>query len=212
MQKQKNDQLLSAEEVDELEARLNAGGLKDDDVLRLLFTVRQLMADKKAKPKAKKTPEIVLSDARLTVNGKSPVEIFTDGACSGNPGPGGWGVVMRCNGEKRELSGGERLTTNNKMEMTAAVEALKSLDKPCKVVLTTDSEYLKNGITKWIKGWKKNGWKTAAKEPVKNQELWQKLDELDQKHTIEWKWVRGHNGHPENERCDELAREAIRKL
>ena len=134
------------------------------------------------------------------------VEIWTDGACSGNPGPGGWGAVMRFNGVEKELKGGEPDTTNNRMELTAAVESLNALKRPCRIVLTTDSVYVKDGITKWISGWKQRGWKTAAKKPVKNEDLWKALDEARDRHDVEWKWVKGHAGHPENERADELAR------
>lgn len=134
------------------------------------------------------------------------VEIFTDGACSGNPGPGGWGALLRYNGKVKELSGGEALTTNNRMELTAAIEALKALRQPVRVELHTDSEYVKNGISSWIEGWKRNGWKTADRKPVKNAELWQSLDEARRRHDVRWHWVKGHAGHPENERADELAR------
>ncbi|MDZ7894930.1 MAG: ribonuclease HI [Sphingobium sp.] len=140
------------------------------------------------------------------------VEIFTDGACKGNPGPGGWGAVLRFRGKdgdkERELSGGESPTTNNRMEMMAAIEALKALKRPCHVVLTTDSNYVRDGITKWIFGWQKNGWKTADKKPVKNAELWQELLTAVRPHRVEWKWVKGHAGHPENERADRLASDA----
>jgi ribonuclease HI len=134
------------------------------------------------------------------------VEVYTDGACSGNPGPGGWGAMMRYNAKVKELSGGEAMTTNNRMELTAAIEALKALKEPCRVELHTDSEYVKNGISAWIEGWKRNGWKTADKKPVKNAELWQALDEARKRHDVHWHWVKGHAGHPENERADELAR------
>lgn len=137
------------------------------------------------------------------------IEVFTDGACTGNPGPGGWGAILRYKGHERELSGSSRWTTNNQMELTAVIEALKALKEPCHVVVYTDSQYLQKGITQWIHRWKKNGWKTAAKEPVKNRQLWQELDRLTQRHRVEWRWVRGHSGHPENERCDALARAAI---
>ena len=139
----------------------------------------------------------------------SIIEIYTDGACSGNPGPGGWGAVLRWNGHEKELSGGHPDTTNNRMEMTAVVKALEALKKPSKVELYTDSTYLKDGITKWIHGWKKRGWKTADKKAVKNQGLWQQLDELFAKHDVTIHWVKGHNGHPENERADALAVAAI---
>jgi len=134
------------------------------------------------------------------------VDIFTDGACSGNPGPGGWGVVMRWNGEEKEIYGGEADTTNNRMELMAAIRGLESLKREMKVRVHTDSTYVKDGITKWIHGWKNNGWKTAAKKPVKNQDLWQMLDKAISEHKVEWHWVKGHAGHPENERADELAR------
>jgi len=137
------------------------------------------------------------------------VEIFTDGACSGNPGPGGWGALLRYKKTEKELSGYAAQTTNNRMELTAVVEALRALKKPCRVIVTTDSMYLKDGITQWIKNWKRNGWVTRDKTPVKNKDLWEALDEASQRHMIEWRWVRGHVGHLENERCDQLAREAI---
>jgi ribonuclease HI len=137
------------------------------------------------------------------------VEIFSDGACSGNPGPGGWGAILRYGNIEKEISGFKKNTTNNQMEMTAVIEALRMLKEPCSVAIHTDSQYLKNGITMWIHNWKRNGWKTADKLPVKNRELWEELDELSRKHQVKWKWVRGHAGHPENERCDELARMEI---
>lgn len=137
------------------------------------------------------------------------VEIFTDGACSGNPGPGGWGVVLRYNGHEKELSGGEAETTNNRMELIAAITALETLRRPSKVHLHTDSTYVRDGITKWIHAWKRRGWKTADKKPVKNVDLWQRLEAALHRHRVEWHWVRGHSGHPENERADALARKAI---
>ena len=140
---------------------------------------------------------------------KERVEIFTDGACSGNPGPGGWGAVLRWKGVEKELSGGERETTNNRMEMMAAIIALESLKRAVPVDLYTDSTYLRDGITKWLPGWKSNGWKTAAKKPVKNQDLWLRLEAAMADHDISWHWVKGHAGHPENERADELARAGI---
>lgn len=133
------------------------------------------------------------------------VEMFTDGACKGNPGAGGWGVLMRCRGSEKTLHGGELDTTNNRMELTAAIEGLKSLTRRCNVVLTTDSQYVKNGIQQWIAGWKKKNWMTASKQPVKNQDLWKVLDALVNQHDVEWAWVKGHSGHAENERADELA-------
>jgi ribonuclease HI len=137
------------------------------------------------------------------------VDIFTDGACSGNPGPGGWGVILRFGEVEKELCGGESPTTNNRMELMAAIQALEALKRPVKVRLYTDSEYVKNGITKWIHGWKAKGWQTADRKPVKNVDLWQRLDEARQRHEIEFHWVRGHAGHPENERADELARKGL---
>jgi ribonuclease HI len=137
------------------------------------------------------------------------VEIYSDGACRGNPGPGGWGAVLRFNGVEKELYGGEAATTNNKMELTAVIRALEALKEPSKVRVYTDSTYVQKGISEWIHGWKRNGWKTAAKEPVKNKELWVELDELRKRHEIEWHWVKGHAGHPENERADELANRGI---
>ena len=139
------------------------------------------------------------------------VEIFTDGACSGNPGPGGWGAILRYGGNEKELYGGEPDTTNNRMELTAAIMALEALKRPVRVALTTDSEYVKNGISRWLAGWKARGWVTASRQPVKNKELWQRLDEAARVHDIDWRWVRGHSGHPENERADELARRGLRE-
>jgi len=136
------------------------------------------------------------------------VEIATDGACKGNPGPGGWGALIRFGASEKELSGGEANTTNNRMELTAAIEALNALTRPCKVTLSTDSRYVMDGLTKWIKGWLRNGWKTADKKPVKNAELWQALLKAAEPHQIEWKWVKGHAGHPDNERADTLASDA----
>jgi len=136
------------------------------------------------------------------------VEIATDGACKGNPGPGGWGAIIRSGTRERELSGGEPLTTNNRMELTAAIEGLNALKRPCHVTLSTDSRYVMDGLTKWIKGWQKNGWKTAAKQPVKNADLWQALIAAAKPHRIEWLWVKGHAGHPDNERADKLASDA----
>lgn len=137
------------------------------------------------------------------------VTIFTDGACSGNPGPGGWGAILRYRGTEKEMSGGDRETTNNRMEMMAAISALEALKRPCVVDIYTDSSYVRDGITKWIFGWQKRGWKTADKKPVKNVELWQRLLDALKPHKVEWHWVKGHAGHPENERCDELARAAV---
>jgi len=140
------------------------------------------------------------------------IDIFTDGACSGNPGPGGWGVLLRWRGEEKELYGGQKDTTNNQMELMAAIKGLESLKRIGKIRIYTDSTYVRDGITKWIHGWKKNGWRNAAKKPVKNEELWKRLDQLVKNQQIEWFWVKGHSGHPENERADELARRGVEEL
>jgi len=137
------------------------------------------------------------------------VEIFTDGACSGNPGPGGWGALLRYGTVEKELSGGETLTTNNRMELMAAIVALEALKRPARVRVHTDSQYLRNGITEWLPSWKRRGWKTADKKPVKNADLWQRLEAAEKPHQVEWLWVRGHDGHIENERVDQIARNAI---
>ncbi len=140
------------------------------------------------------------------------VEVYTDGACRGNPGPGGWGVLLRFGGTEKELYGAEAETTNNRMELMAAIQALENLKRDCKVSLTTDSQYVRKGITEWIDNWKKRGWKTASKQPVKNRDLWQRLDKAATQHQVEWHWVRGHTGHPENERADQLANKGIDEL
>jgi ribonuclease HI len=140
---------------------------------------------------------------------RNTVVIYTDGACSGNPGPGGWGSILMYNGHRRELSGGDRSTTNNRMEMTAVIEALEALKRSCRIVIHTDSTYVMKGMTEWMDNWKRRGWKTADRKPVKNVDLWQRLDEAMARHDVEWRWVRGHSGVPENERADELARLAI---
>jgi ribonuclease HI len=137
------------------------------------------------------------------------VDIYTDGACSGNPGPGGWGAILRYNGTEREISGGEADTTNNRMELMAAIRALEALTRPVTARVHTDSTYVKDGITKWMDQWKARGWRTAAKKPVKNVDLWQRLDQAAGRHDVSWHWVRGHTGHPENERADELARRGL---
>ena len=142
----------------------------------------------------------------------SEVHIYTDGACRGNPGPGGWGALLVYGDKEKELYGGEPDTTNNRMELMAAIRALEALKRPCRVVLTTDSEYLRKGITEWMANWKRRGWKTADKKPVKNRELWQRLDTAASRHRIQWDWVRGHSGHPENERADQLANRGIDEL
>lgn len=143
---------------------------------------------------------------------RGTVEIFCDGACSGNPGPGGYGAILRYNGHEKEISGGAPQTTNNRMELTAAIEALKLLSRPCRVMVTTDSQYLVKGITEWIHGWQTKGWQNSKKEPVVNRDLWEELLALTRRHAVTWQWVRGHAGHPENERCDCLARAALLSL
>ncbi len=140
------------------------------------------------------------------------VELFTDGACKGNPGPGGWGALLRYGDVEKELYGGEAATTNNRMELQAVISGLEALTRPSHVRVTTDSQYVKNGITQWIHNWKRNGWKTAARKPVKNADLWQRLDEAVARHQVEWEWVKGHAGHPGNERADALANRAIEEL
>lgn len=140
------------------------------------------------------------------------VEIATDGACKGNPGPGGWGAVLRFKGREREIKGSEPLTTNNRMELTAAIEALNSLTRPCRVSLSTDSAYLRDGITRWVHNWQRNGWRAADRKPVKNADLWQSLVEAARPHRIEWHWVKAHNGHVDNERADALANAAIEEM
>lgn len=140
------------------------------------------------------------------------VEVFTDGACRGNPGPGGWGALLRYEGVERSLYGGEAQTTNNRMELRAAIEALAALKEPCHVVLTTDSQYVRQGITRWLQGWKRNGWRTAAKAPVKNVDLWQALDDQNQRHQVDWHWIKGHSGHRENEIADQLANRGIDEM
>jgi ribonuclease HI len=145
----------------------------------------------------------------LTVPPRPKVVIHTDGACSGNPGPGGWGAILESGPHRKELKGGERLTTNNRMELTAAIQALETLKAPSEVDLYTDSNYLRGGITSWIKGWKKNGWRTADRKPVKNAELWERLEKASLPHAVRWHWVKGHVGHDANERADELAREGM---
>ena len=140
------------------------------------------------------------------------IQIFTDGACRGNPGPGGWGVILRSGSHEKELFGGEQSTTNNRMELRAAIEGLAALKRPSQVTVTTDSQYVRQGITQWIEGWKRNQWRTSAKKPVKNQDLWQLLDELTSRHEVTWEWVKGHSGHPDNEHADALANRGIDEL
>ncbi|MBR9867232.1 MAG: ribonuclease HI [Oceanospirillales bacterium] len=140
---------------------------------------------------------------------KKKINIYTDGACKGNPGPGGWGAVLQYGEHSKELFGGEMDTTNNRMELMAAIEALAILKEPCEIVLTTDSQYVRKGITEWLAGWKRNGWKTSARKPVKNEDLWRRLDEQTARHHIQWKWVKGHSGHPGNELADQLANRGV---
>jgi ribonuclease HI len=148
----------------------------------------------------------------MNVTENNMVEIFTDGACKGNPGPGGWGVLLRYQQQEKQLFGGECDTTNNRMELTAAIEGLKALKRPCDVHLTTDSSYVKDGIQKWLMNWKKNNWRTSQKQPVKNQDLWQELDALVGKHQVTWHWVKGHSGHRENEIADQLANKGVEQV
>lgn len=148
----------------------------------------------------------------MSEENNSVVEIFTDGACRGNPGPGGWGALLRYNGKDKTLHGGEKQTTNNRMELMAAIMAMESLTRPCAAKITTDSKYVMQGITEWMVNWKKRGWKTAAKKPVKNVDLWQRLDQALASHQVSWQWVKGHSGHPENELADELANRGIDEL
>ena len=140
------------------------------------------------------------------------VSIFTDGACRGNPGPGGWGAILRAGGHEKELYGAEPQTTNNRMELTAAIKGLEALKRPCEVTLTTDSQYVRQGITQWLTAWKRRGWKTADRQPVKNQDLWERLEKATHRHKVHWHWIKGHSGHPENERADRLANRAIDEL
>jgi ribonuclease HI len=140
------------------------------------------------------------------------VSIFTDGACRGNPGPGGWGVILRAGDHEKELFGAEPQTTNNRMELTAAINGLEALKRPCDVTLTTDSQYVRQGITEWLAAWKRRGWKTADRKPVKNQDLWERLEQATHRHKVHWHWIKGHSGHPENERADMLANRAIDEL
>ena len=148
----------------------------------------------------------------MTEEPSSTVELYTDGACLGNPGPGGWAALLRFNGTEKELSGGDPGTTNNRMEMQAVIEGLKALSRPSTVTVYTDSQYVQKGITEWINGWKAKGWKTAAKKPVKNVDLWLELDKTQERHSVTWQWIKGHAGHPENERVDDLARQEAEKI
>ena len=165
------------------------------------------MAEPKSKGQGPRVRCQEISESKEAV-----VELFCDGACSGNPGPGGFGTILRCRGAEKELSGFAADTTNNRMELSAAIEGLRQLKRPCEVVVTTDSQYLVKGMTTWIQGWQRNGWKNSRKEPVLNRDLWEQLLELAGCHQISWQWVRGHDGHKENERCDLLARKAIDEL
>lgn len=207
---------LSARQLEAIEKRFRAGDVTDRDVEHLIFTVRAFLEEKPRRGEPRQVEKLAAKDGAVPAapaagRGSGTVQVFTDGACEGNPGPGGWGAIVRMNGTERELSGGEGRTTNNRMELSAAIEALKILPPSSRVVLTTDSQYVQKGITQWIKNWKKNGWVNAAREPVKNADLWRELDALCGEHSVEWRWVRGHAGHAENERCDALARQAIRQ-
>jgi ribonuclease HI len=206
-----SEKLLTSSDLADLEIRSLSGTTTNEDIQHLLATCRHFLSggngDSSPNPTASSIPEAAVPEL-IQSNGDT-VEIYTDGACQGNPGPGGWSAIIKAGSVQRELSGGDPDTTNNRMEMMAAIEALKLLDGRCQVVLTTDSEYFQKGMTQWIQTWKKNGWRTSDKEPVKNKDLWLELDDLNQKHEIKWEWVRGHNGHAENERCDELARNAV---
>lgn len=190
--------------------------MKADDFRSLLATLDALSPEQAEKLQDALTQKInkfklKATDNPASQNGISPeatdkVIIYTDGACSGNPGPGGWGATLIYGDKRKDIKGGETETTNNRMELMAAIQALETLKKPVKIALWTDSTYLRKGITEWINGWKKNGWKTAAKKPVKNADLWQRLDACRNSHDIDWHWVKGHAGHPENEHADALAR------
>lgn len=211
---------LSEEEIENLEKKAGAGSFTSQDAKRVIDALKQALEDRdywrrewealtgegpaldkektrRPSKKAKETPS------------SGEVEIFTDGACRDNPGPGGWAAVLRYGDHEKDLSGFDPNTTNNRMELTAVLEALKALRRPSRATITTDSQYVKNGITQWIHTWKRNGWQTSTKKPVKNVDIWKSLDEQAARHTITWQWVRGHVGHPENERCDRLARQAI---
>jgi len=204
---------ISVSRLDEIESSFTSGTISNDDIRLLISTCRAFLG---SEPNCNgieptwiaSTPNS--SRGRIRTNG--PVRIFCDGACSGNPGPGGWSAIIIVDGIPKELRGGDRYSTNNKMEMNAAIRALETLEQPTVVTVTTDSRYVVDGITKWIFNWKKNGWKSADKKPVKNQDLWLRLDELNRRHKITWEWTRGHSGHPENDRCDELARLAIAEI
>ena len=214
---------LSKEEIEELEQKIDAGSFTSQDAKRIIDALKQALDDLDywrrewealtgegpavPEEKTRKSPKT----AKETIPSPGEVEIFTDGACRDNPGPGGWAAVLRYGDHEKDLSGFDPHTTNNRMELTAVLEALKALRRPSKATITTDSQYVKNGITQWIHTWKRNGWQTSAKKPVKNVDLWKSLDEQAAPHNIRWQWVRGHVGHPENERCDELARKAIEK-
>jgi ribonuclease HI len=211
-------EILTPQEIEDIQVRCAQGDARCEDVA-LLMRALQLAVEQRdhwrrewekvsgvATEKAHRKPEKQDRPARHGV-----VEIFTDGACQGNPGPGGWAAILKYGDKTKELWGFEPHTTNNRMELTAVAEALKALRTPCTVIATTDSQYVKNGVTQWIHTWKRNGWLTSTKKPVKNIDLWKVLDEFNNKHSVTWRWVRGHAGHPENERCDMLARMAIEK-
>jgi ribonuclease HI len=184
--------------------RLDAGEALPRGVERNLVAALDLWEADAPRPKPAPNP--------ATVSGAGPIQIWSDGSCAPNPGPGGWGAIVEAGGQRQELSGAESASTNNIMEMTAAIEALRHTPEGSQVRVTTDSQYLKNGITQWIRGWKRNGWKTASKSPVKNQDLWRELDRLVGVRSVTWHWVAGHSGHAENDRCDELANAARHSL
>jgi len=206
---------LTLNDLDVLERRVRSGEvLPREETLRLLSALRSVLDSSREAPRPERSEAAPppASEAPMDEGGPTLVEVFTDGACKGNPGPGGWAAILRQGRQEKEFSGAESLTTNNRMELTAAIEALRRLHRSCRVRICTDSQYLKNGITLWIRTWKRNGWKTSARKPVKNVDLWQELDRLAARHQVEWCWVAGHAGHPENERCDRLAREALDRL
>jgi ribonuclease HI len=206
------------ERLDDLDAKLSRGERPEPEEVRwLVRTLRQALDDLRAEttaipdvpnPKGKQSGP-PRSESATSSSFSGNVEIFSDGACRGNPGPGGWAAILRCEDREEELVGSERHTTNNRMELMAVIEAFKKLRKPARVVVYTDSQYLQKGMTSWIHSWKKKGWTTSTRQPVKNADLWRALDELTTKHQVKWEWVAGHSGHPENERCDALAREAL---
>jgi ribonuclease HI len=223
-------EILSRQEMRAIESRLEAGEtVSREETLRLFHTLKQVVGElvhvrealrvllegtpeprpDTAPEPAEEEPSRPATAAQVSPGQSDMVEVFADGACLGNPGPGGWCAILRHGSTEKEISGWEPHTTNNRMELTAVIQALKRIRKPCRITVTTDSQYVKKGITQWIHRWKLNNWQTASKKPVKNVDLWSTLDDLTLKHQIKWLWVRGHAGHSENERCDALARKAI---